>query len=354
MRVVGEHVVAGRAAQHRAAQHAARPVHVRLGRGVELGDEARGVLGQGVHRLQLRSVRRFRPACAARARRRAAAGARTGSPAGSRSRFRPGSRPAPGSRRLGRPPRNCRWRATETMVSTMAGRCALPGMSHEAPVDLELVQRQPGQISERRIAGAKVINQKRMPSATSSESAPPSLRSLDQQTLGDLQRQARRVSAGLGEHAATRLRQNRLVKLARTDVDGKTHTTLAETGNACEPTQASRNTHSPSATINPVSSATGMNCIGTTMPRVGCRQRTSGSAPTSSARVDLRLQVQLKLAVAIASLNSCSSARRCWPRTASRTQKTRSNCGRRLGAIHRGVGLAQQVVDPLTAPSETA
>ena len=43
--------------------------------------------------------------------------------------------------------------------------------------------------------------------------------------------------------------------------------------------QAARSTHSPSGTISPVSSATGMNSIGPTSPRSGCAHRSSTSAP---------------------------------------------------------------------------
>ena len=44
--------------------------------------------------------------------------------------------------------------------------------------------------------------------------------------------------------------------------------------------QAVRSTHSPIGTINPVSSASGMNSVGEMMPRSGWRQRTSASTPT--------------------------------------------------------------------------
>jgi hypothetical protein len=43
--------------------------------------------------------------------------------------------------------------------------------------------------------------------------------------------------------------------------------------------QASRNTHSPSGTISPVSSATGMKSIGEMKPRSGCCHRTRASKP---------------------------------------------------------------------------
>jgi len=42
---------------------------------------------------------------------------------------------------------------------------------------------------------------------------------------------------------------------------------------------ASRNTHSPSGAIRPISSATGMNSAGEIMPFSGCRQRNSDSKP---------------------------------------------------------------------------
>jgi hypothetical protein len=43
--------------------------------------------------------------------------------------------------------------------------------------------------------------------------------------------------------------------------------------------QAVRSTNSPSGLISPVSSASGMNSTGETMPRVACFQRTSASMP---------------------------------------------------------------------------
>jgi hypothetical protein len=43
--------------------------------------------------------------------------------------------------------------------------------------------------------------------------------------------------------------------------------------------QAVRSTQSPSGLMSPVSSASGMNSTGGTMPRVGWRQRTSASMP---------------------------------------------------------------------------
>ncbi len=51
--------------------------------------------------------------------------------------------------------------------------------------------------------------------------------------------------------------------------------------------------------MKPVCSANGMNCIGGTMPRSGCCQRTSASAPTTRGAVErqLGLQEQAQLAV---------------------------------------------------------
>jgi hypothetical protein len=42
---------------------------------------------------------------------------------------------------------------------------------------------------------------------------------------------------------------------------------------------ASFSTQRPIGTISPVSSASGMNCIGDTMPKSGCIQRSSASTP---------------------------------------------------------------------------
>ena len=48
--------------------------------------------------------------------------------------------------------------------------------------------------------------------------------------------------------------------------------------------QAWLSTHSPSGTISPISSASGMNSAGDTRPRSGWRQRSSASKPTMAWR----------------------------------------------------------------------
>jgi hypothetical protein len=55
--------------------------------------------------------------------------------------------------------------------------------------------------------------------------------------------------------------------------------TCTSCGQAAACMQASRSAHSPSGTMSPISSATGMNEAGGTIPRVGCGQRMSASKP---------------------------------------------------------------------------
>ena len=64
--------------------------------------------------------------------------------------------------------------------------------------------------------------------------------------------------------------------------------TLTSPGHFAHSRQASRRTKSPISTISPISSATGMNSAGETMPRTGCGQRNSAS------QVEIRLVRRLK------------------------------------------------------------
>jgi len=54
---------------------------------------------------------------------------------------------------------------------------------------------------------------------------------------------------------------------------------LIEPGKATASRQAWRSTQAPSGTIRPLSSASGTNSAGATIPRVGCCQRNSASSP---------------------------------------------------------------------------
>ena len=59
--------------------------------------------------------------------------------------------------------------------------------------------------------------------------------------------------------------------------------------------QAVCSTHLPIGTISPVSSATGMNCIGATGPRSGCSQRSSASMPVMRPLADIPLGLVVEL-----------------------------------------------------------
>ena len=76
--------------------------------------------------------------------------------------------------------------------------------------------------------------------------------------------------------------------------------TIKGSGHFAASMQARRNTHSPSGTIRPVSSATEMKCPGAILPCTGCCQRTSASEPhcCSVDQIVLRLVDDLELLAA--------------------------------------------------------
>ena len=91
---------------------------------------------------------------------------------------------------------------------------------HERPVDLDLVEREHVQIGQRRIAGAEIVEYDRH-----AELLEPVQRReivfvvLEQHRLGDLQLQARRRQAGIGERAGNDRREIALAELRRGEVD---------------------------------------------------------------------------------------------------------------------------------------
>ena len=108
-------------------------------------------------------------------------------------------------------------------------------------------------------------------------------------------------------------------------------------------------THSPIGTMSPVSSASGMNSAGATSPRSGCCQRTSASAPTQRAvgERDDRLEEEpelaaLERAVRARSRSRCAVAARARMRVVEHLDQRA--LPRVLGAVHRGVGVAEQLL----------
>ena len=105
-----------------------------------------------------------------------------------------------------------------------------------------------------------------------------------QHALGDLEAQARRPHAGLGDHLGHPLGEIGLHELAGREVDRDLERLglleLPARRVAAPPPRAPT---SPIGTTRPVSSASGMNSAGAISPRSGCCQRSSASAPTQRA-----------------------------------------------------------------------
>ena len=111
--------------------------------------------------------------------------------------------------------------------------------------------------------------------------------------------------------------------------------------------QASRITQCVSGTIRPVSSATGMNSAGGVIVPSGRFQRTSASKPHALARLQLddRLVVDAEL-LALERAPELRFEREPLDRRRMhrRIERLVLAAALRLGAVHRGVGVAQQVV----------
>ena len=135
-------------------------------------------------------------------------------------------------------------------------------------------------------------------------------------------------------------------ELARRQVHRQRHGAPRRAASAGSARQASRSTHSPIATISPLSSASGMNSPAATRPRSGCCQRTQRLERRRCARsrVDDRLVVaaQLVLARARGAGRSRARARRDAAWFISRGEELVVGAPELLGVVHRGVGVADQ------------
>src|SRR3954471_13516881 len=109
---------------------------------------------------------------------------------------------------------------------------------------------------------------------------------------------------------------------------------------------ASWRTHLPIGTMSPVSSAIGMNSAGETMPWPGRCQRTSASTPTISplATETSGWKWTTSWSSAIALRSAVSIAWRATARSRTSWSKTDQRPAGVLRAIHRGVGVADEVV----------
>ena len=167
---------------------------------------------------------------------------------------------------------------------------------------------------------------------------------LQQHRFGDLQLQPAAPPSprprARGHAACTRLR------LLNWTAERLT-ATLTWSGQLAASAQACRSTHSPIGTIRPVSSATGMNSAGETMPRSGWCQRNSASKPhdlvalagrpAAGSRARTR-RWRAPCADRVPARAAPACAR---PSPARRSDRCRAL---RLGAVEREVGVLQQLV----------
>ena len=115
--------------------------------------------------------------------------------------------------------------------------------------------------------------------------------------------------------------------------------------------QVSPKTQAPKGTIRPHASATGMNSPGGTSPRVGCRQRTSASTPSSrpspvrpAAGSGARIRRHRARGAAPARVGAGAS-----PGVHGRLEEAKSATAFMLGAVQCQVGAAHQLVRVGTA-----
>ncbi len=110
---------------------------------------------------------------------------------------------------------------------------------------------------------------------------------------------------------------------------------------------AASRTQRPSSTTSPVSSASGTNSSGSISPRSGCCQRTSASAPTQRAsrkRHD-RLEEQQELAALERAVQVVLGRVADHGAGAHRlVEHLDAAATRLLGVVHRGVGVAEQLL----------
>ena len=160
---------------------------------------------------------------------------------------------------------------------------------HERAVDLDRVERQVLEVRERRVAGAEVVeDEAHAVIAELAEDPDPGLGLVHHDALGDLELEGAGLQAGLGQDRGDVLDEVGRRELARGQVDrheraGRSGAAGRDRRQRAAWRQAVSRTQRPSGTISPVSSASGMNAIGGTRPRVGCCQRTSASNPTTAS-----------------------------------------------------------------------
>ena len=226
----------------------------------------------------------------ARARRPRAA-ARTGSPGRGRSRARVGARAGPRPRC---PRRRCEPELRPSWTSVCDQRVRLAragGGGDERAVDLQRVDRELLQVGERGVAGAEVVDRdaRRRRSQLAQQRRRRRLGVAHQRGLGDLERSAGRPSRPERRSAwwtvvtrpgSSSWRAETLTDM-RIGVPAAAH---------CGGLVAGGLEH-PGADVDdqPLSSASAMNSVGGTSPRVGCCQRSSASAaaisPVSRSRI---------------------------------------------------------------------
>ena len=229
--------------------------------------------------------------------------ANAGSPGTGRSRRPAGTRAAPRSRRLRRPPAGCSARPARRSRARSPASLSSPGRPRdEAAVDLEAPDREALQVGEARVAGAEVVDRQLHAErrAARCRRAQRLVGILDQDRLGQLELEP--AAAAGRRRAARRPRASTKPGCWNCSAETLTDTGTSQAAPRCQAAAcAHRLRAAPSrrcATMKPLSSATGMNSPGATSPSSGSRQRSSASAPTTRAavQVDLRLVVQPELA----------------------------------------------------------
>ena len=234
-------------------------------------------------------------------------------------------------------------RGHDRLIAEVLGETA-----DEAAVDLDRAQRVLLQPRQRREAGAEVVEHD--PDAVGLELAQRASGDrvgADQRGLGDLERQLSGRELGVGERLLDRLGKAGMGELARGHVDRRARSGARPRSEIRRiVSQLSRSTQAPIGTIDPVSSATGMNSAGDTGPSVGLFQRSSAStaaiSPVSSSNTGWN---------AIASSPRVSASRssrreRQAPTlvgAAAAAEERDAVAAGALGLVHRAVGLADRL-----------
>ena len=232
----------------------------------------------------------------------------------------------------------------------------------EGAVDLEAVDRQALEVGQRRVAGAEVVDGEAHAQRVQLRAAPRwrgSGRRIS--TLSVISSSRRRGSGRCrSSDRAHRVEQSRAARNWRRErltAIGRPASPRALPG-AHLARRPGRSTHSPSGTIRPVSSASGMNSSGGTSPCSGCCQRSSASTPTmlAAAQVDLRLVVQHELAVASSARRrralerQALGRRRCVQRRGVELVVVAAGC---LGVVHGDVGVLEQRLGVVAVARDT-